>query len=190
MRSREWGASVGQWNRLKWVHLKKVLLGDHDFNGATLEKAAQIMKRIRRAYDASIAGRLILSNKWPNYLWIEETAELPTVCFWAWRIYQRTRVRPDFEEKQEAYTHFRSGLKRAIHTSKRECFKEVWAKVELKPSRATYRFVTTKMMRLTLEVTCPTFTISVRPQYSQLRIDEELFRLNTIGGYLTRPIIS
>ena len=139
----------------------EMLLGGQSPGGAATEKVEQMMGRITRACDAAMPRRRVLAKRRSNYWWNEEIAVLRNACFRARRICQRSRARPDFDEKRLAYVNLRGRLKQAIRTSKRECFKELCTEADQSPWGTAYRIVMKKMRGRTPQLTCPHLLLDI-----------------------------
>lgn len=90
-----------------------------------------MMQRTTRALDASISRPSIVPNIRPNY-W--ENEEITSYALHAPKqegpVNGQSRKRPDFDEKRELHANFQGRHKQAIRTSKRECFKELFAETD------------------------------------------------------------
>lgn len=83
----------------KWDAFTEKLLGNHDPGVVASQKVAQMMRFITRVCDTAMPRWRILPNRRSNYLRNKEIAKLRVARFWARKICQRSRKRPDFDEK-------------------------------------------------------------------------------------------
>ncbi|KAL7725987.1 hypothetical protein ACLKA6_005738 [Drosophila palustris] len=108
--------------------------------GSAEDRARQITCILANACDSSMPRRKTYRRHHePTFWWNERIANARHDCLHARRRYQRSRGRPDFNARQDAYREARRKLKREIRSSKRECFLKLCDSAEHDPWGKAYK---------------------------------------------------
>lgn len=127
-----------------------------ELSGTALDKAHQVISRLKRACDNAMPRRRVNKNWHPNYWWNSEISDLRTKCFKARRKTQRSRERDNFEENYREYKVARKEFQNAILRSKRNCFRQICQEADSDPWGKAYRVVTSKLKGLkSPQPSCP-----------------------------------
>ncbi|CAH2092422.1 unnamed protein product [Euphydryas editha] len=138
-------------------HTFTVALDNREIGGGNANEQAQLlMKRLTEACDATMPRKCTVNQPPAMYWWNEEICNLRKKCHRTRRASQRGRKGPNYEKLVAEYKSARQKLKKAIKSSKRQCWKELLNEVENDPWGRPYKVVMTHLKNQPmLLLTCP-----------------------------------
>ena len=124
--------------------------------GSCENKTSQLMSLIVNACDASMTRRGRGNGQSPVYWWNDEIAELRKVCHRTRRRAQRARGQTNYQDLRLEHFETCRALKKAIKSSKRRGWKELYEEVDKDPWGRPYKIVMSKLRNSNnLSPTCP-----------------------------------